>query len=382
MLLVASSAQAACKLSVSKQKFEGAERTIVTMENDRILVDIVPELEGRIARYRDKTRPGSAFEALDDCPYHYGGRWEGKPFTHRIDAKGPDRAAVTVQGGGKIAVALLQGLLGVDLASPLDLPVERTMSIDASSTPAASGREDHEHGRGHCPGVPLHGPRGVRAGAADARPAGPSGSCRRPRASSSSTETRRAARWARRGRRGAAGPSVQPLHTGPQGRQAPLRGGRLGAALTSAGPVFMFYDPKQFDFMQYWFGGDAEWHLTFEPHTKPVDLKPGESVSCSFTLAYDSQDVPFNTDDDRLRAAGRAGRGHARRHAEDPGQGDHGPEQGRAGQRGLRGQGPQGPDRSSATHGRRRRAAVRLHRTECGGEAARGRRQGRCTRGR
>src|ERR1700722_8465312 len=95
---------AQCQVRIGKRKFEGAERTIVTMENKKILVEIAPELEGRLIRYQDKTRPGSPLEWLDDCPYHYAGRWEGKPFTYRVDAQQPDRAAVTVMGGGKLAV--------------------------------------------------------------------------------------------------------------------------------------------------------------------------------------------------------------------------------------------------------------------------------------
>jgi hypothetical protein len=69
--------------------------------------------------------------------------------------------------------------------------------------------------------------------------------------------------------------------------------GGWGALLTSAGPVYIEYDAKRYDFMQYWFGGDAEWHYTFEPHTKPIDLKPGESTTCSYALAYDSKEVGF-----------------------------------------------------------------------------------------
>ena len=88
---LAATAGAACKATVSKRKFEGAQRTIITLENDRIVAEIVPELEGRVCRYADKSRPASAFEALDDCPYHFAGRWEGKPFTYTIDAQGPER---------------------------------------------------------------------------------------------------------------------------------------------------------------------------------------------------------------------------------------------------------------------------------------------------
>src|SRR5450759_1927013 len=79
---VAPAALAQCKVSTATRKFEGAERTIITMENERILGEIAPDLEGRIVTYKDKKRPGSPFECLDDCPYHYGARWDGKPFTY------------------------------------------------------------------------------------------------------------------------------------------------------------------------------------------------------------------------------------------------------------------------------------------------------------
>jgi len=71
--------------------------------------------------------------------------------------------------------------------------------------------------------------------------------------------------------------------------------GGWGAVLTSAGPAYIFYDPNRYDYMQYWFGGDALWHFTFEPLSTAVDLKPGDTVTTTFTLAYDSRDVPFNT---------------------------------------------------------------------------------------
>ena len=115
LLLIGSDALAECTLTESRRKFEGAEHNIVHMENERIIVEVVPELEGRIIKYADKTKPTSGFEGLDDCPYHYGGRWEGVPFQYHVDAKGPDRASVTVTGGGKIAVALLHSLTGVSV---------------------------------------------------------------------------------------------------------------------------------------------------------------------------------------------------------------------------------------------------------------------------
>jgi len=287
---------AQCTLSVATRKFEGAERTIVTMENPRILVEVVPELEGRISRYVDKSKSSTAFEWLDDCPYHYGGRWEGKPFTHRIQSKGPQRAAVTVIGGGKVSVGLLRGLLGVNLSSPLDLAIERTMSIEADSTRLRMDVKITNTGEGIAPTFrymvhavygqvpPMAGGRAfwflptaggveffdqVRGGKEMGASAGSGGA-----------------------------PLDHPFSRFLPGRKADkprYEAQGWGAALTSAGPTFIYYDPKEFDFMQYWFGGDAQWHLTFEPHTRPVDLKPGESVTCSFTLAYDSADVPFNT---------------------------------------------------------------------------------------
>ena len=42
------------KLTQATRKFEGADHAVVTMENDKILVEVVPELEGRVSRYVDK----------------------------------------------------------------------------------------------------------------------------------------------------------------------------------------------------------------------------------------------------------------------------------------------------------------------------------------
>ena len=54
-----SAAFAECKVTESVRKFEGAERTIVTMENERIVVEVAPTLEGRIIRYADNSKPGT-----------------------------------------------------------------------------------------------------------------------------------------------------------------------------------------------------------------------------------------------------------------------------------------------------------------------------------
>jgi hypothetical protein len=289
----AASATAACKVTVAQQKFEGAERTVVTMENDRIVVDVVPVLEGRVSRYLDKARPTCPFEWVDDCPYHYGGRWEGKPFTYKIDEKGPDRAAVTVEGGGQVAVRLLRDLLGVDLTAPLELKARRTMSIDATSSRLRIDVTVTNVGASVAPQFRymVHGVFGqvppMKQGRAFWFLPTPRG-----------VEFFDSARgdkemWAASG-----APVNHPFSRFIKGRRADkprYEAGGWGALLTSAGPAYIYYDAKAYDFMQYWFGGDAEWHLTFEPHTKPVDLKPGESLSFGFTLAYDAADVPFDT---------------------------------------------------------------------------------------
>lgn len=295
-VLLPSSAWAQCKLTESIRKVEGAERALITMENERILVEVIPELSGRIHRYQDKSRTDTPFEWLDDCPYHYGGRWEGKPFTYRIDARGPERAAITVTGGGKIAVALLRDLLGVHLAVPLDLNVERTMSIDPATTRLRVEVKITNAGEGVAPTFrymvhavfgqipPLQGGRAFWF-----------------LPTSNRVEFFDPARgslemWASAGSGGA--PLDHPFSRFTPGRKADkprYEAAGWGAVLTSAGPTFIYYDPKQYDFIQYWFGGDAAWHFTFEPQSKQVDLKPGESTACWFALAYDSKDVPFNT---------------------------------------------------------------------------------------
>ena len=291
--LCGATASAACKVSETKRKFEGAEHTIVTLQNDRILAEIVPDLEGRVCRYVDKSRPESAFEAVDDCPYHYGGRWEGKPFTYRIEAKGPDRAAVAVQGGGKVAVGLIHGLLGIDMASPLELAVQRTVAIDADTTRLRFDLHVTNVGEGVAPSF-RYMVHAVYGGV----PAMPGGRAFWFCPTGNGVEFFDSVRGGREMGVAAGGAPVDhPFSRFIPGRKADkprYEAGGWAAGLTSAGPLFMFYDPKQYDFMQYWHGGDATWHLSLEPHTKAVDLKPGQSVAFSFTLAYDGNDVPFD----------------------------------------------------------------------------------------
>lgn len=293
-VLTASVTFAECKLTEVKRNFEGAERTIIVMENERILVEVVPELEGRVITYRDKSKKETGFEFLDDCPYHYGGRWEGKAFDYKVIERGPQKASLSVSGGGKISVALLRSLLGVDLADQLDLNVERTMTIEPNSTRLRVDVKITNAGNGVAPqfrymvhavfgNVPpmpvgrafwfLPTPKGVEFFDPD-------------------RGTREMGQTA-----GGASPE-HPFSRFIPGRRADkprYEAGGWGAVMTSAGPAYIFYDPDKYDFMQFWFGGDSSWHYTFEPHTKPVDLKPGETLNCSFTLAYDSNDVPFNT---------------------------------------------------------------------------------------
>ena len=290
----ASPALGACVVKQSTRKFEGADRTIVTMENDKILVEIAPELNGRIIRYVDKSRQDTPLEWLDDCVYHYGGRWEGKPFTFRIDDQGPDRASVTVMGGGKLAVALLRSL-GYDIASPLDTAVERTMSIDANTTRLRIQVKITNTGDGVAPQLRymVHSVYGQ----VPVLPSGDRAFWFLPTADG--VEFFDAKRGTREMQSAGAGSAPEhPFNRFIKGHKADkprfdARG--WGAVLTSAGPSFIYYDPAKYDFMQFWFGGDASWHFTFEPHTRPIDLKPGESTESEFTLAYDSADVPFNT---------------------------------------------------------------------------------------
>jgi hypothetical protein len=292
LALAALPAWAECKLTEGKRKVEGAERVVYTLENERILVEVVPELAGRVTRYVDKTKEKSAFEWLDDCPYHYGCRWEGKAFTGQVDARGPERAAVTVKGGGKIAVAHLRGILGLDLANPLDLSVERTMSIEGTSSRLVVDVKITNTGDGVAPSFrymvhAVYGqvPHLPNAGMYWFLP------------TAKGIEFFSGPRGHREmGIAGGGAPVDHPFSRFIPGRKADkprYEAGGWCAILTSAGPAYICYDPAQYDFFQYWYGGDAEWHFTFEPHSKPVDLKPGQVVACRFTLACDAKDVTF-----------------------------------------------------------------------------------------
>lgn len=66
------------------------------------------------------------------------------------------------------------------------------------------------------------------------------------------------------------------------------------ALLTAAGPNYAQFDKAKTDFFQYWYGGDGAWHWTCEPHSKPVDLAPGDSTGYSFAFACDAADIVFD----------------------------------------------------------------------------------------
>lgn len=293
VLILAASAHGAATIKELKREFEGRERTVVVMENDRILVEIVPSVAGRIVSYRDKSKRLSAFEWLDDCPYHYGCRWEGKPFTHQISETGPGKVSLKVEGGGRIAVAQLRGVLGLDLAGALDLTCERTMAIDAKSTRLVVQIKITNTGDAVAPQFRymMHGVWGQVP--------------RQPFAFLLPTESGLQFFDGARARKEFA-EAIHQTGKDPNHRFNRFVPGRRAdkpryvpagwvALLTSAGPTYVYYPREQYDFFQYWYGGDSQWHWTSEPQSKAVDLAPGQSVEIRFTLAYDASEVPFNT---------------------------------------------------------------------------------------
>src|SRR6187549_69973 len=94
--LAGAAAQAACSVSEITRKIGSVEQRILVMENDRIRVEIAPDLAGKVLVYRDKRREATPFEEMDDCPYHYAGKWESRQFKGAFTERGPERAAITV----------------------------------------------------------------------------------------------------------------------------------------------------------------------------------------------------------------------------------------------------------------------------------------------
>ncbi len=283
--------QAACSVSETTRKIGTVEQRVMVMENDRIRIEIAPELAGKILVYQDKRRPATPFEEMDDCPYHYSGRWESKGFTGAFSERGPDRASITVAGGGKVPSALLR-TLGLAANSEVRLTVERTMSIDATSSRVVTHVTIRNAGESVAPQLRymVHAVYGQV-------PPMPEGRAFWFLPTSRGIEFFSAKRGMGDMRSSAGGaPLDHPFSRfvpGLKSDKPRYEPQGWGAAMTSAGPAFIIYDPSRFEYMQYWFGGDSTWHFTFEPTTKAVDLRPGEAVSWDFTLSYDAADLPL-----------------------------------------------------------------------------------------
>ncbi len=279
----------ACSVREERRVVAGAERTVVMLANDRIEVELVPEMAGTITRYALVGATQTPFEFLDDCPYHYACRWEGKAFTHAVVDAGPARASVTVRGGGTIAPSHLR-LAGIAVTNPLALEVERTVSLEPGSTRLRIDVRITNVGDGIAPSF-RYMVHAVFGGAFD-----------RARTTwflptASTIEVFDTARGsADMGASAGGAPIDHPFSRFIAGRKADkprYEAGGWGALMTAVGPAYLLYQPDQFDFMQYWFGGDSSWHYCFEPQTRPVDLRPGEATACSFTLALDGADAGF-----------------------------------------------------------------------------------------
>ena len=91
------------------------------------------------------------------------------------------------------------------------------------------------------------------------------------------------------------GSSLQPFRAGRKADKPRYEAGGWAAGLTSAGPAFMSYDPRQFDFMQYWFGGDCRVALVARAAQRAGRAEAGAIGRLLVRLAYDSRDVPFKT---------------------------------------------------------------------------------------
>jgi len=290
-LFLVTPASAQLSMKVEDRVHGGRQREIIVMENARVKVEIVPSDAGRIITYRDKTRDITGFEWLDDCPYHYGCRWEGQPFEYSLGENTPDKVSATVKGGGKIAVGILKSVTGVSIANPLEIEITRTMTLAKDSSRLLVEVTCANVGEGVAPNFRymMHGVWG--------------GIAREPFAFVLPTEKGAEFFNSSRGRevfRSTGTVTRDPNHPfnrftpgvrADKPRYAPMG---WAALLTAAGPNYVEYDPEQFDFFQFWYGGDGSWHWTSEPQTRPVNLEPGQSVSFWFALACDAAHINFS----------------------------------------------------------------------------------------
>ena len=263
------------------------EDDVVTLENGRIQVQVAPGMGGNIIRFADKTKPVSPFSRLDDN-FSSTGNWEPAPFTVRIDDRGPNRAAVTLIGGGKLTPMPASS---DEKPAPTTIALERTMSIDGESSRLRVDVKITNTGDATIPMLrymvhslysykvlPGHNvyafipsPTGVRLFDHD-------GIAKAQAQSQLIKAGHPFTRWSRPG---------EKLHKGRYQADGWM------AMYCDTGHSYIYYDPAQFDFISLWNGTHpAEW-LSMEPNTKGVNLRPGESTSFTFTLAADSKDVPF-----------------------------------------------------------------------------------------
>lgn len=286
---------AACKVSEGVQQFAlndagwnvKKECNVITLENERVIVQVAPDADGNVIRIADKTKTDTPFCRLDDN-FSSTGSWQGKPYTYRIEERGPNRAAVTLLGSG----TLTPWVSGTkDPAVPAELTIQRTMSIDAKSSCVRIDMKITNAGQAVIPAfrymahavytykflpggtvytyLPLE--NGVRIFDYDRI-------VKDKFLAAHMTDGNPFLRWSK------PGTTIDKARYAANGWMA---------MYSDSGYSYLFYDPAQFNFVSLWVGTHpAEW-LTLEPNTKAIDLKPGGSVAFSYTFASDARDVPL-----------------------------------------------------------------------------------------
>jgi formylglycine-generating enzyme required for sulfatase activity len=296
VLILPARAEAACTVSEAEEKFQLNDPgwsqtftgTVVTLENENLSVATSAAGGGNIFRLVSKAGPTSVFHRLDDN-FSNSGQWAAKPYTCRIDERGPDRVAVTVLGSGTFTP--YRSTQPPAPPAPTDLTISRTLSLSASEhyvqvdvtivntgAAPATGLRYMAHtlySYTYFPGgtfyVFLPGPNGIECFDYE--------------------------RLVKERNQAARVPANHPFRrwSAPDEKLDKARYPALGWAAMSAqsGRGYFSYDPKQFDYVGLWTGTHpAEW-LTIEPNTTGVDLAPGKSVSFSYRLGCDAKDMPL-----------------------------------------------------------------------------------------
>lgn len=276
------------------------EATILTLENNRISLDIVPEVGGNILKYHDKQSPNfkqdkahsdwwgnsaDAFQRMDDS-FGDSGQWKPEPHTYSIDEHGPRRAAVTVTGNGQLLrPAQEEGAA----PPPVRMQIKRTVSIDATTTRMQVD-------------VTITNKDTVRV--ADLRymvhPLYLQKTLPGPRyyifmPSPSGVQTFDYERLVKGSYLARTAPARHPFRAWSKKPEDLTKGrypaGGWLAMSGDSGNQYLSYDPQKFDFVSLWTGSHpAEW-MTMEPHSKAFDLQPGQSMKLGFTLALDARDI-------------------------------------------------------------------------------------------